>query len=79
MWRKLEEELMIQCGEDLRKMLKNCETSLALTWYSMQDFKLMDPIDIYLWARKYMFVHWFKRKYGKGFYKEEEKVFENEC
>lgn len=71
MWRKLEEELMIQCGENLRKMLKNCETSLALTWYSMQDFKLMDPIDIYLWARKYMFVHWFKRKYGKGFYKEE--------
>lgn len=79
MWRKLEEELMIQCGEDLRKILKNCETSLALTWYSMQDFKLMDPIDIYLWARKYMFVHWFKRKYGKGFYKEEEKAFENEC
>ena len=78
MWRKLEEELMIQCGEDLRKMLKNCETSLALTWYSMQDFKLMDPIDIYLWARKYMFVHWFKRKYGKGFYKEEQKVSENE-
>ena len=37
MWRKLEEELMIQCGEEMRKMLKNCETSLALTWYSMQD------------------------------------------
>lgn len=70
MWRKMKEKLMIQCGEDIRDMLKNCETSLALTWYSMQDFKLMDPIDVYLWARKFMFAHWFKRTRGKGFYRE---------
>lgn len=70
MWRKIKEKFMIQCGEDIKNMLKNCETSLALTWYSMQDFKLMDPIDAYLWARKFMFAHWFKRTRGKGFYRE---------
>ena len=72
MWRKLEEELIIQWGEMIKDMLKNCETSLALSWYSMQDFKLMDPIDAYFWARRYMFAHWFKRKYAKWFYREEE-------
>lgn len=71
MWRKLEEKLMIQGWEMIKEMLKNCETSLALTWYSMQDFKLMDPIDVYLWSRKYMFTHWFKWKYWKGFYQEQ--------
>ena len=70
MWRKIKEKFMIQCGEDIKNMLKNCETSLALTWYSMQDFKLMDPIDAYLWARRFMLAHWFKRSRGKGFYKE---------
>ena len=68
MWRKLEEELMVRGWKMIKDMLKNCETSLALTWYSMQDFKLMDPIDAYLWSRRYMFAHWRRWSPKKGFY-----------
>jgi len=66
-----EEDLMEKYWIWMRFILLNRPNLLKELWYTLDDLAKLSALDLYFIGRRYMFSHWFKRKFSKWFYKDE--------
>jgi len=71
-WWALEEDLMEKYWIWMRFILLNRPNLLKELWYTLDDLGKLSALDLYFIGRRYMFDHWFKRKFNRWFYKDGE-------
>lgn len=71
-WWALEEDLMESYGIGMRFLLISRPKLVKELWYTMDDLAKLSALDLYFIGRRYMFDHWFKRKFNTWFYKDGE-------